>query len=141
MSDTLEFINFLGDKVDTTRRVKLAKRESSTTQDKYHKGWRVVGVSPDAVAAALVDRVAGLALLEYVGALGGVGAGEVEFDRLLGFTAATFLDHALDRIAHRLRPLAVEHDARREGAAKRDDPGEQNPAGDGVVIVLHVRSL
>lgn len=55
MSETLDFVNILGEKVDTTKRVKLAKRES-TTPAEYHKGWRVLGVSPDAVKAAGAER-------------------------------------------------------------------------------------
>jgi len=51
----LAFINVNGDVVDTTKRVKLAKRESATA-DKFHKGWRVIGVSPEAVQAAKAER-------------------------------------------------------------------------------------
>jgi len=50
-----DFVNIHGQKVNTTARVKLAKRESSAGED-YHKGWRVVGVSPEAVTAARVAR-------------------------------------------------------------------------------------
>lgn len=52
MDTTIEFVNVFGDAVDTTRRVKLSRRESKTSRDEYHKGWRVLGVSPDALASA-----------------------------------------------------------------------------------------
>ncbi|WP_431509770.1 hypothetical protein [Variovorax sp. DAIF25] len=55
MSEDLEFVNIFGDKVDTTKRIKPAKRES-TGPEKYHKGWRVIGVSPEAIAAAKDER-------------------------------------------------------------------------------------
>jgi hypothetical protein len=55
MNTAVAFVNIFGDKVDTTKRVKLAKRES-TAPDKFHKGWRVVGVSPEAIEAARRDR-------------------------------------------------------------------------------------
>lgn len=54
MSETIEFVNIHGDPVDTTRRVKI-KRESIAPAE-YHKGWRVVGVSPEAVALAAKDH-------------------------------------------------------------------------------------
>ena len=89
------------------------------------------------VGAALVDRVAGLALLEHLGALGRVRACEIELDRLLGFAALALRFNALDRIAHRLRTFAVEHLASDNRAAERDDAGEQDPARDGVVAIVH----
>lgn len=48
---SLAFVNIHGDPVDTTKRVKLPKRESATS-GQFHKGWRVIGVSPEAVVQA-----------------------------------------------------------------------------------------
>ena len=53
MSEAIVFVNIFGERVyvNTTKRVKRPKRESRTPE-KFHKGWRVVGVSPQAIADA-----------------------------------------------------------------------------------------
>ncbi len=52
---SLAFVNIHGDPVDTVSRRAKVKRESSAPTE-YHKGWRVVGVSPEAVALAAKDH-------------------------------------------------------------------------------------
>lgn len=47
----MEFVNVFGQPIDTSRRVKLARR-AAAPETKFHKGWRVLGVSPEAVAEA-----------------------------------------------------------------------------------------
>ena len=51
----LAFINVNGAPVDTTKRVKLEKR-TSTTQS-FHKGWAVEGIPPGAVEAAREEHL------------------------------------------------------------------------------------
>jgi hypothetical protein len=67
-----------------------------------------------------------------------VGSATEKIDRLFGGRRRLRLPehHALDRIAHLLGPLAMEHFARDDRRAERDDAGEQDPAGDGVVMVV-----
>lgn len=58
MSD-LTFVNINGDAVDTTKRVRINKARA-TSQQEYHKGFRVVGIPPGAFEAALSDRAAAI---------------------------------------------------------------------------------
>lgn len=56
----IAFVNIFGDPVDTTKRVKPPKRDSRAAE-KYHKGWAVVGVSPEAADRAARDRAESIA--------------------------------------------------------------------------------
>jgi hypothetical protein len=90
-----------------------------------------------AVCAALVDGVAGDAPLEHLLALGGVGAGEQRGDRRLGRDVLVGDLHALDRIAHLVGPLGVEHLAGDDRGAERDDARAEHPARDRVGAIVH----
>ena len=96
-------------------------------------------VGPGAVGAALVDRVAGGAFLEHLLALGGVGGGEIDGDRLLGLGGAllALVADALDRIAHLLGPLVMEHLGGDDRGAERDDARAEHPARNRVGAIVH----
>lgn len=108
MSKTLDFVNIHGQKVDTTKRVKLAKRESAT-EEKFHKGWRVVGVSPEAVAAARAEREKAIksAIKRNVDVKAGVGLHRSSIDVPVEFDAAAWIPIAPLKPA-RTRPFEIE---------------------------------
>ena len=77
-------------------------------------------------------------LLKTCCALGGIGLGQIDFDRLLGRAPPSpSTDDAFDRIAHLFGPLAVENLAGDDRRAERDDAREQDPAGDGIETIVH----
>src|SRR5262249_23681614 len=67
-------------------------------------------VGSELVGAALVGVVTSRALVEDLLALRGIGLGQIDLDRLLGFgRSPAFLLHAGDRKAHFLWPLGMKY--------------------------------
>ena len=96
-------------------------------------------IGAGAVGAALIDGVAGGALAEAGLAGAEIGGLQARGDRRLGFRAAVaaFLDHAGDRIAHRLRTLGLEILARDQAGPEQHDAAAEHPARNRVEAIVH----
>src|SRR3546814_4080319 len=90
-----------------------------------------------AIGAALIDRVAGNALLEHGFALCGIRAGEQRGDGGTRFCAlSAFRLNAFDRVAHFLRAFLMENLSADDARAQSDDAREQDPASNGIGTIV-----
>ena len=81
--------------------------------------------------------MAGGAFLEHLLALGDIGLGEVEFDRLRSHASSTCRFAAGKFVACGFDFLTSEMFAGDDPRAKRDDASEEHPAGGSVFAVVH----
>jgi hypothetical protein len=99
---------------------------------------RGIEVRTDQRRAALVDRVAGSALLEHVGALGDICRGEARGDRRdSGRAALARLLDAFDRIAHLFGAFRVEHHPAHDRQAQCGNAARQCPARNRIEPIVH----
>src|SRR3990167_9520721 len=104
-----------------------------------------IEVRTDAIGAALLGGVAGLALGKNGFALGNVTSSEEIRQRQLSrpATLGTFFDDALDRVAHLFRTVLLvgqEVVRRQAGEPQSHDAPEQGPSGDGIETIVHLRA-
>ena len=58
MNTPVGFVNIHGQPIDPATMAHTSTRTPRETQDKFHKGWRVVGLPPDAIEIArIADEV------------------------------------------------------------------------------------